>query len=35
MSRKCFDAVLLTLVLLVAADRYYPAVMCALGIGAC
>ena len=34
MSRKCLDAVLLTLVLLVAADRYYPAVMCALGIGA-
>ena len=32
--RKCFDYLLLATVLLIAADMYYPAVMCALGIGA-
>ena len=33
MLRKCLDVVLLVIVLLIAADMYYPAVMCALGIG--
>lgn len=32
--RKCVGYLALALVLLLAADMYYPAVMCALGIGA-
>ena len=32
--RKCVGYLALVLVLLIAADMYYPAVMCALGIGA-
>ena len=34
MFRKWFDIVLLVIALLIAVDRYYPAVMCALGIRA-
>lgn len=34
MLRKCFDIVMLVVVLLIAADRYYPVVMCALAFGA-
>ena len=33
-TRKCVGYFALALVLLIAADMYYPAVMCALGIGA-
>ena len=34
LTRKCVGYLALVLVLLIAADMYYPAVMCALGIGA-
>ena len=34
LTRKCVGYLALALVLLIAADMYYPAVMCALGIGA-
>ena len=34
LTRKCVGYLALVLVLLLAADMYYPAVMCALGIGA-
>ena len=33
-TRKCVGYLALAIVLLIAADRYYPAVMCALGIDA-
>lgn len=33
-TRKCVGYLALAIVLLIAADRYYPAAMCALGIGA-
>ena len=33
-TRKCAGYLALAIVLLIAADRYYPAVMCALGIDA-
>ena len=32
-TRKCVGYLALALVLLLAADMYYPAVMCALGVG--
>ena len=32
-TRKCVGYLALALVLLIAADMYYPAVMCALGVG--
>ena len=32
-TRKCAGYSALAIVLLIAADRYYPAVMCALGVG--
>ena len=33
-TRKCVGYLALAIVLLIAADRYYPAAMCALGIDA-